>query len=99
MNYWVANSTTLDSGGRITVRQIALSNGALTRPTPREIKASWYDPAHNYADFIVASDAEPGEWSGVRAAAVRTFGPPSRNAHPAGYSVLIWHKNLLADVR
>jgi len=99
VNYGVANSTTLDSGGQITVRQIALSNGALTRPTPRETKASWYDPAHNYADFIVASDAEPGEWSGVRAAAVRTFGPPSRNAHPAGYSVLIWHKNLLADVR
>jgi hypothetical protein len=99
VNYGVANSTTLDSGGRITVRQIALSNGALARPTPRETKASWYDPAHNYADFIVASDAKPGDWSGVRAAAVRTFGPPPQVLHPVGYIVLIWHKNLLADVR
>jgi len=99
VDYGTANSTTLDSGGRITVRQIALSNGVLTRPTPRETKASWYDPAHNYADFIVASDARPADWSGVRAAAVRTFGPPARVLHPAGYIALIWQKNLLADVR
>ena len=99
VDYGVANSTTLDSGGRITVRQIALSNGALARPTPRETKASWYDPAHNYADFIVASDAKPVDWSGVRAAAGRTFGPPARVLHPAGYIALIWQKNLLADVR
>jgi len=99
VDYGVANSTTLDSGGRVTVRQIALSNGALARPTPRETKGSWYDPAYNYADFVVASDAKPEDWSGVRAAAVRTFGPPARVLHPAGYIVLMWHTNLLADVR
>jgi hypothetical protein len=99
VDYGVANSTTLDSGGRITVRQIALSNGALARPTPRETKASWYDPAHEYADFIVASDARPGDWSGEWAAAVRAFGPPARVLHPAGYTVLFWPRNLLTGLR
>ena len=99
VDYGVANSTTLDSGGRITVRQIALSNGALARPTPRETKASWYEPAHEYADFIVASDARPGDWSGEWAAAVRAFGPPARVLHPAGYTVLFWPRNLLTGLR
>ena len=30
---------------------------------------------------------------------VRTFGPPAQTLHLAGYTVLVWHKNLLADVR
>ena len=31
-DYWVANSTTLDTGGRITVRQVSLRHGTLARP-------------------------------------------------------------------
>ena len=62
-DYGVANAATLDSGGRITVRQIALTGGALARPVPRELNSTWYDPARQYASFIVASDAKPGDWS------------------------------------
>ena len=98
-DYGVANSTTLDSGGRITVRQIALTGGALARPAPRELKSTWYDPASQYASFIVASDAKPGDWSAEWAAAVRAFGPPAQVLHPAGYTVLVWHQNLLAGLR
>ena len=98
VDYWVANITTLDSGGRITVRQVGLSNGALTRPLPRELKSDWYSPASQYADFYVASDINPAR-SSEQAAAVRTFGPPAQTLHPAGYTVLVWHKNLLAGLR
>ncbi len=98
-DYGVANSTTLDSGGRITVRQIALTGGALARPAPRELTSTWYDPARQYASFIVASDAKPGDWSAEWAAAVRAFGPPAQVRHPAGYTVLVWHQNLLAGLR
>ena len=98
VDYWVANITTLDSGGRITVRQVGLSNGALTRPLPRELKSDWYSPASQYADFYVASDINPAS-SSEQAAAVRTFGPPARALHPAGYTVLVWHKNVLAGLR
>jgi len=97
VDYWVANITTLDSGGRITVRQVGLSNGALTRPLPRELKSDWYSPASQYADFYVASDINPVS-SSEQAAAVRTFGPPAQALHPAGYTVLVWHKNLLAGL-
>ena len=49
--------------------------------------------------FIVASNAKPGDWSGQWAAAVRAFGPPAQVLHPAGYTVLVWQRNLLAGLR
>jgi hypothetical protein len=27
-----------------------------------------------------------------------TFGPPARSSHVGTYEVLVWHKNLLADL-
>ena len=30
---------------------------------------------------------------------MRTFGPPAQVLRPAGYTVLVWHKNLLAGLR
>jgi hypothetical protein len=95
-DYWVANSTTLDAGGRITVRQVSLRYRVLGRPLSWGFKQDWYDPATSYANFLVASDKSPGGWG---AAAFRTFGPPAQTLHLAGYTVLVWHKNLLAAVR
>ena len=99
VNYWVANSTTLDSGARIAVRQVGMGNGFIVRPLPRELKAGWYSPASQYADFYVANDVNPGNSAAEEAAAVRTFGPPAQVLHPAGYTVLVWHKNLLDGLR
>jgi hypothetical protein len=98
VDYWVANSTTLDSGGRITVRQVGLAGGVLTEPVPRELNSDWYRPAGHYADFYVAHDINPSS-SAEQAAAVRTFGPPAQTLHPAGYTVLVWPRNLLAGLR
>jgi hypothetical protein len=102
VDYWVANSTSLDSGNRITIRQVGqqmtLGGGVLTEPVPRELNSAWYRPASHYADFYVARDINPGS-SAEQAAAVRTFGPPAQTLHPAGYTVLVWHKNLLAGLR
>jgi hypothetical protein len=95
-DYWVANSTTLDAGGRITVRQVSLSNGTLVRPLSWGFKAAWYDPRTSAARFLVASDTSPGDWQG---AAARAFGPPAQVLRPPGYTVLVWHKNLLGDIR
>ena len=49
--------------------------------------------------FRDANDAKPGDWSAERAAAVRAFGPPAQVLYPAGYTVLVWHQNLLAGLR
>jgi hypothetical protein len=95
-DYWVANSTTLDAGARITIRQVSLSHRHLVRPLSWGFRLDWYDPATAYADFLVASDKSPRGWG---AAAFRAFGPPVQVLHLAGYTVLVWHKNLLADVR
>jgi hypothetical protein len=95
-DYWVANSTTLDAGGRITVRQVSLGHRVLVRPLSWGFRRAWYNPATSYADFLVASDKSPGGWG---AAAFRTFGPPAQTLHLAGYTVLVWHKNLLAGIR
>jgi len=98
VDYWVANSTSLDSGNRITIRQVGLGAGVLTEPVPRELNSGWYRPAGHYADFYVTHDINPNS-SAEQAAAVRTFGPPAQTLHPAGYTVLVWHQNLLAGLR
>ena len=95
-DYWVANSTTLDAGGRITVRQVSLSHGTLVRPLSWGFRAGWYDPAAHRAVFLVGTDTTRRHWRG---AAVRAFGPPALVLRPPGYTVLVWHKNLLADIR
>jgi hypothetical protein len=97
-DYWVANSTTVDSGGRVTIRQVARSGGILFRPAPRELKTSWYRPDGHDASFVAVADARPNAAADL-AAAVRTFGPPARTLHPAGYTVLLWRFNLLARLR
>jgi hypothetical protein len=99
VNYWAANITTVDSGARITVRQVGLSNGTIVLPLPRELKSGWYRPASQYADFYVTNDMIAGNPKAEQAAAVHTFGPPALVLHPAGYTVLVWHKNLLASLR
>ena len=95
-DYWVANSTTLDAGGRITVRQISLSHGTLVRPLSWGFQAGWYDPAAHRAVFLVGTDTTRRDWQG---AAARAFGPPAQVLRPPGYTVLVWHKNLLGDIR
>lgn len=60
------------------------------------LKQDWYNPATSYADFLVAGDKSPGGWG---AAAFRTSGPPGQALHLVGYTVLVWHKNLLGDIR
>ena len=95
-DYWVANSTTLDAGGRITVRQISLSHGTLIRPLSWGFQAGWYDPAAHRAVFLVGTDTTRRDWQG---AAARAFGPPAQVLRPPGYTVLVWRKNLLGDIR
>jgi hypothetical protein len=96
----VANSTTLDAGGRITVRQTSIDrNWRLIPPEVWGNQSGWYDPDHYRATFIVEPDARPRAWTAEWWSAVRTFGRPARTLHPDGYTVLVWHRNLLAGIR
>ncbi len=99
-DYWVANSTTLDAGGQVTVRQISINHHwRLVRPVTWGNRSDWYDPNQYRATFIVVNDARPGAWIAEWHGAVRAFGRPARTLHPDGYTVLVWHRNLLAGLR
>ncbi|HEY0719087.1 MAG TPA: hypothetical protein VGD68_15850 [Streptosporangiaceae bacterium] len=99
-DYWVANSTTLDAGGRVTVRQISINRRwQLVHPVTWGNRSDWYDAEHCSASFIVVDDARPGAWTAESWGAVHAFGRPVRTLHPDGYTVLIWRRNLLAGIR
>jgi len=55
--YNEANLITLDSGGRVAIRTVSWQ---FTRDVPRsfESKVDWFDPQHNYANFIVTNTAD-----------------------------------------
>jgi hypothetical protein len=97
--YWEASVVTLTSGGRVPVRTVQIVNGKLT-DSVTETNASWYDPARSYADFVVLFPGVPGYIGFTdRSAAVATFGTPARTYHVGQYTILLWHENLLADLR
>jgi hypothetical protein len=71
-------------------------HGSLIRPLSWGFQAGWYDPAAHRAVFLVGTDTTRRDWQG---AAARAFGPPAQVLRPPGYTVLVWHKNLLGDIR
>ncbi len=94
--YWEANSTTVSSGGRVLVAGVTQdADGDLT-PYQWETNDLDYDPSLHYANFVVAGGPYP--LRGAQAAAVRTFGPPQRVYHFAGYTILVWDANLLSKL-
>jgi hypothetical protein len=96
--YWQASSTTLASAGQVSVRPV-VAGGYAVSAGRWEAQASWYDPAQHDATFVVLYPPAPGlrpyPWiTDVRA----TFGSPTRTYQVGGYLVLVWDKNLLADL-
>jgi hypothetical protein len=92
--YWAADITTLLSGDRVQVVPVCGWAGGFT-PEVWEGKASWYDPARHYANFLVIGAPSTCNYATV-AQARSVFGPSARTYHVAGYTVLVWDKNLLA---
>jgi hypothetical protein len=97
--YWEGNVVTLTSGGRAAMRPVVVRDGRIT-PFTSNVKTGWFDPARSSADFVVLAPAilgYPGFTS--RNAVIATFGEPARTYHVGPYTILQWHKNLLADMR
>jgi len=96
--YWQSNVVTLTSGNRVQIRQLSSSNGRLI-PDAWESKAAWYDPRRSSANFVVLV---PGtnEYPGFtdKRAVLATFGRPARSYRVGSYQVLVWNRNLLADL-
>jgi hypothetical protein len=98
-DYWNANAITVDSGNQVQVRYVSrVGNTLMVRPW--ETKNSWYDQTQHDATFLItpgpASACSPGTPAGWQAAAQATFGPPSSIYHADGFTILVWHENLLS---
>jgi len=98
-DYWIANSTTVDSGGRVALRTVQTA-GAGFRPNLWEINQAWYSPRMHVATFAVLPGTEPASWPQTANGAVLThrYGRPVRVYAVAGDTVLVWQRNLLTGL-
>jgi hypothetical protein len=96
--YWEANVVTLTSGDRVQIRQVKPQDGRLIA-SAYEAKASWYDPHRATANFVVLFPGA-GRYPGFtqERAVLATFGKPARTYHVGAYTVLVWNRNLLAEL-
>ena len=96
-NYYTGNITTLDSGGRVHL--VAVSWGA-DKSVPRAYQSdsSWYDPRLHYANFVVNNTADRPLAIIPSGDLVKAFGQPARTYHDGPYTIMVWNKNLLADL-
>jgi len=105
--YIEANLITLDSGGRVAIRAVSWQ---FTRNVPRsfESNADWFDPRHNFANFIVTNTADttPNRDRSLRrssmipgaAIAALHAGPPVHVYHYKTFTIMVWDHNLLDNL-
>jgi hypothetical protein len=100
--YWQASSTTVASDERVQVSPVADIAHRLVGTYPWEAVRSWYDPRLHDANFLVLDDQDneyPASLPYVtRGNAVATFGKPAETFRVDHYTILVWHKNLLAGL-
>jgi hypothetical protein len=97
--YWHANTVTLDSGGRVTMRSVRdLSKPGLV-PSDWELDRALMNSHAYYANFLVAT-APPSEgtWNVTEQEAIAKFGKPYRAYRFDHYVVMVWQENLLTDL-
>ena len=95
--YWNANNITVASGGAVQVRPLNTQPQGIVQYV-WDSSSTWYDPGKHYADFIVFG-LGPGSSVYARPQqAVAQFGPPVRTVQLPGEEIMIWNKNLLAEL-
>jgi hypothetical protein len=94
--YWLANSTTVDTRGRVLVSAVTLGHGGRLVPYQWETDDANYNPSRHDANFVVTDG--PDSRPGLQQAAVLTFGPPLRAVHADGYTIMVWNTNLLTKL-
>ncbi|MGI9008377.1 MAG: hypothetical protein ACR2FU_19645 [Streptosporangiaceae bacterium] len=96
--YWDANVTTLDTGGRVSVRSV-LADGTKITSDYWEVRRDWFNPDRGYANFIVLVPAPPGFKRYPTVASVRaTFGQPVHIYYLGAYTIATFSTNLLAGL-
>jgi hypothetical protein len=108
--YWYASVVTLTSGGQVQVRPVCYGHQGFT--TDRwEAQSAWYDPALHNANFLVTNphggygglhSLSHGGWKNCfpphYSQVVAAFGQPAHVYRAGPDRVLVWDKNLLAQL-
>ena len=94
--YWQANSTTVDSRRQILLSAVVPDAHDHLAPYQWETNDANYDPARYDANFVVADG--PDAMPGMALSAERTFGRPRWIYRTDGYTIMVWDKNLLAEL-
>jgi hypothetical protein len=94
--YWQANSTNVDSHGRLVLSAVVQDPRDRLVPYLWETNEANYDPARRYANFVVADG--PSALPGMKLSAELTFGRPEHIYQAGGYTIMVWDKNLLAEL-
>jgi hypothetical protein len=94
--YWQANSTNVDSHGRLVLSAVVQDVRDRLVPYLWETNEANYDPARRYANFVVADG--PSALPGMKLSAELTFGKPAQIYQAGGYTIMVWNKNLLAEL-
>jgi hypothetical protein len=103
--FWPSNSVTLATGGQLKIRPIE-PNGRRLYPFHDLQASQWYNPASTTANFVLLYPGAAGYPGGVPGdgpfddmqAVLATFGQPVATYHVGSATVLVWHKNLLANL-
>ena len=95
--YFESNITTLDSGDRVQL--LGVSWGA-DKSVPRiyQSEVSWYDPTLHYANFVVNTGADKPQAIIPSGDLLKAFGRPAKVYQYGPYTIMVWNKNLLADL-
>jgi hypothetical protein len=69
-------------------------------PYHTEYQAAWYDAHQSSANFVVLAPVTAAGYPGFtnKPAVVATFGPPAHVYRTGKYEILVWNKNLLAEL-
>jgi len=94
--YWLADSTTVDTRGRVVVSAVTLGHGGRLVPYQWETDDASYNPSRHDANFVVTDG--PDSLPGLQQAAELAFGHPRRTYHTDGYTVMVWDTNLLTKL-
>jgi hypothetical protein len=96
--YTEDNVTTLDGGGRLLLITASWEpTGA--RPRAYQSEASWADPRLRYANFVVNTSVDGPRSDIPYRDLLAAFGRPAATYHVGAFVIMVWHRNLLDDLR
>ena len=95
-SYWNSSAITLQTGNKVALRTIFGFRGHDALIDAWNAKFAWYDPSRYDATFVVLQQSDP---TLTAAQVTRAFGQPAAIHRSANWEILIYHKNLLRQVR